>query len=73
MEPESADIAYRAACTYALLGNTEKALTWLQTAVDRGNQELWWARVDPDLDSLRTLPRFMQIMKDWETRQRALH
>ena len=65
LEPERADIAYGAACGYALAGDTEKALDWLQTAVERGHQELWWARVDPDLDNLRDLPRFKEIMDEW--------
>jgi len=72
LEPERADIAYGAACAYALAGDTDKALDWLQTAVDRGHQELWWARVDPDLDNVRKLPRFKEITSDWEGRVRSL-
>jgi hypothetical protein len=40
--------------------------------VERGNQELWWARVDPDLDPLRGLPRFNEILSDWDARLQAL-
>ena len=72
LEPESADIAYVAACTHSLCGDTDQALDWLETAVERGHQELWWARVDPDLDALRDLPRFKEIMTDWNTRIQAL-
>jgi adenylate cyclase len=72
LEPESADIAFVVACTHSLIGDTDQALDWLETAVERGHQELWWARVDPDLDTLRDLPRFKQIMTDWDTRLKAL-
>jgi tetratricopeptide (TPR) repeat protein len=72
LEPERADIAYCAACAYSLLGDTTLALRWLEIAVNRGHQELWWARVDPDLDPLRKLPRFQKIMNDWDTRLRKL-
>ncbi len=68
LEPEREDIAYNAACAYSLIGDTALALQWLQTAVGRGYLELWWARVDPDLDPLRELPRFNEIMSDWDSR-----
>jgi tetratricopeptide (TPR) repeat protein len=71
-ESERADIAYYSACAYSLMGDTALALKWLETAVERGHQELWWARVDPDLDLLRELPRFREIMNDWEKRIEAL-
>lgn len=60
------------ACTHSLTGDTDQALDWLETAVEKGHQELWWARVDPDLDPLRELPRFKQIMTDWDSRIQAL-
>jgi len=72
LEPEREDIAYDAACAYSLIGDTALALQWLETAVKRGYQELWWARVDPDLDPLRKFPRFQEIMNDWDTRLRKL-
>ena len=72
LEPERADIAYNAACAYSLIGDTDLALQWLATAVDRGHQELWWARVDPDLEPLRELPGFKAIMNDWDSRIQAL-
>lgn len=72
LEPERADIAYLTAAAHALLGDVDGALKWLQTAVGRGHQELWWARVDPDLDRLRADPRFRRILSDWDACLRAL-
>jgi hypothetical protein len=54
------------------MGDTTLALQWLETAVERGYLELWWARVDPDLDPLRELPRFKEIMNDWDRRIQAM-
>ena len=71
-EPESAEAAYHAACVFSLLGESEEALVWLRTAVERGHQEFWWARVDSDLDYLRGQRRFNEIMADWETHLRTL-
>jgi tetratricopeptide (TPR) repeat protein len=68
LEPARADIAYHAAAVYSLLGDTSSALRWLETSVERRHQELWWARVDPDLDNLRDLPRFKEIMDEWDRR-----
>jgi tetratricopeptide (TPR) repeat protein len=72
LEPERADAAYFAACVFSLLGDKAEALRWLQTAVERGHQELWWARVDPDLEALRGEARFGEILDDWDARLRAL-
>ena len=54
------------------MGDTTLALQWLETAAERGHQELWWAQVDPDLDPLRELPRFKEIMNDWSKRIQTL-
>jgi len=72
VESKRADIAYYSSCVYSLMGNTTLALQWLETAVERGYQELWWARVDPDLDPLREFPRFKEIMNDWDKRIQML-
>jgi len=72
LEPEREDIAYNTACAYSLLGDTALALQWLKTAVDRGYLELWWAKVDPDLDPMRELPRFKEIMDAWDKRIQGL-
>ncbi|MGB7062921.1 MAG: protein kinase [Candidatus Zixiibacteriota bacterium] len=72
LEPERADIAYCAACAYSLIGDTTLALQWLESAVERGYQERWWACVDPDLDPMRDLPRFKEIMNVWDNRIQAM-
>jgi tetratricopeptide (TPR) repeat protein len=72
LDPERADIAYMAAAAYALSGDTNQALDWLDTAVERGHGDLWWAEVDPDLDGLRNTPGFKTVISDWEARLEAM-
>jgi TolB-like protein len=49
---------------YAIVGVPERALDWLAIAVDRGFINYpFLARYDPCLESLRSHPRFQQLMK----------
>ena len=53
------DLAY----THARLNNPEAALQFLQQAYERRDTGLLQARVDPDLDSLRADPRFIDLLR----------
>lgn len=53
------DLAY----THARLGNREPAFEFLQRAYDQREAGLLQARVDPDLDSLRADPRFIELLR----------
>jgi hypothetical protein len=52
---------YNIACSYALLGMTEEALSSLETALDKGFGHKEWLEHDSDLDSIRATPRFQAI------------
>ena len=52
---------YNVACGYALLGNTETALDWLERAVARGFRDGRLLSSDDDLASLRESERFKRI------------
>ena len=49
--------------TYALLGETEKALEWLDRDFRRGDDRLEFIRRDPLLANIRDHPRFKQILE----------
>lgn len=60
---------YNLACTYALLGDRERALDLLQRELEENHpspgsleQQKGWAREDPDLESLRDDPRFQHLV-----------
>ena len=45
------------------LGEREQALEWLETAYEERSEWLVWLRVDPKLDSLRSEPRFADLVR----------
>jgi len=54
--------AYNIACSYALLGDKQNALIWLEKALVAGFEDLADARKDADLQSLRDEPRFKKLV-----------
>jgi tetratricopeptide (TPR) repeat protein len=51
-----------AAEVYAVVGDTAKALDWMDRAVRWGDEREEWFRRDPALASLRSNPRFQQLL-----------
>nr|MDQ3802980.1 tetratricopeptide repeat protein [Acidobacteriota bacterium] len=56
------DIAYWLATTYAMLGDRDDALEWLERAIDLGNENRTWFESDPNWEGLREDPRFRELM-----------
>jgi eukaryotic-like serine/threonine-protein kinase len=50
------------ASIYSVLGETEKAMAWLEKSVDTGNPCWPFFRIDPHLKNLRPEPRFQQLV-----------
>lgn len=59
---------YNLACSYALLKRADQALKSLRRAVELGYRDFRYMREDRDLDSIRTDPRFRQLLRDYENR-----
>jgi len=55
---------HQIAGVYALLGDTEKAMAWLQRTVDNGFPCWPFFRVDPHLENLREKPAFQRLVAD---------
>jgi DNA-binding winged helix-turn-helix (wHTH) protein/TolB-like protein/tetratricopeptide (TPR) repeat protein len=51
-------LAYQRATLAALQGDTRRALAHLEEAAAAGWRRVWWARTDPALASLQSLPEF---------------
>jgi len=47
---------------YAIIGDSQKALDWLERAVRNGDERDEWFRRDPLLAKIRNLPRFGEII-----------
>ena len=56
-------VHYNLACSYALLGEKEKALEVLDKAVGLGYSDAVQMKKDPDLQSLREEPEFLQLLR----------
>ena len=56
--------AYNVACGYALAGQKEEALDWLEISVKAGFSKIDHLRKDPDLDSLRNEKRYKKLLAD---------
>jgi serine/threonine-protein kinase len=55
--------SYPVAAVYAALGDKEQALARLERAYDEGDSWMDYLGVDPRLDSLRSDPRFVNLMR----------
>ena len=63
---------YQIASVYAVLGEVDKAIVWLERSVDTGNPCWPFFRVDPHLENLRPVPRFQQLVAALEREYTAL-
>ncbi len=61
-DPGNLDARYNVACGLARLGRADEALHALQEAVNAGFHDADFARKDPDLESVRSDPRFEGIL-----------
>ena len=59
---------YNRACMEAICGNTDRALELLEIALKNRQTSVEWVRRDPDLDFVRSDPRFNTLLLDYATR-----
>jgi hypothetical protein len=62
LDPDNFSVVYNAACFYARAGEPAKAIDRLDCAVGKGRGFRAWIETDPDLDSIRGLPRYQEIL-----------
>jgi tetratricopeptide (TPR) repeat protein len=63
---------YNIACVYAVLGDKDKAMAWLERTVNTGFACWPFFRIDPHLESLREEPEFKRLVADLEHKYAAL-
>jgi adenylate cyclase len=64
LDPENRTLRYNLACAMVKLGENERALDYLDSAMRQSHQQaLDWALADTDLDPLRDMPRYQDIMR----------
>jgi adenylate cyclase len=63
-DPTDINIQYNAACTYAILGEVERALDVLERWVPQVGEEMrLWFKNDSDFDSIRQHPRYGDLIR----------
>lgn len=62
IDPEDAGVRYNVACLYALEGQSDEAIACLEEAIRVGFGNREWLKHDPDIESLRSDPRFAELM-----------
>jgi adenylate cyclase len=71
LDPESYTVRYNAACTYAVIGKLDLAQECIEFAFSHAPRARGWllgiAKYDKQLDPLRALPDFQNLMKRLET------
>lgn len=68
IDPEDPYIGYGLACFYSRTGRKEKAIRFFRDAVCGGFAHLEWIENDTDLDGIRDLPEFQEILEGLESR-----
>jgi predicted Zn-dependent protease len=63
LQPENATAHYNLACSLALTKRNVAALRALQQAVQLGYDDFDWMQQDPDLDTLKHRPEFLQLLE----------
>ena len=59
LQIDATDLAHQ----YALLDDEAHAMTWLERAYDERNSEVLFLRTSPELDSIRSSPRFRNLVR----------
>ena len=62
LDPDDSMLLYNLGCIHALAGDPEESLGCLERAVARGLSQKGWFVHDGDLDSIRSHPRFRELM-----------
>ena len=63
IDPEDCGILYNVACCYSLQGKTEEAIDCLEKAMAHAHWYKRWMQHDPDLNNLRSHPRFQALLQ----------
>jgi adenylate cyclase len=63
MRPRDSMLLYNVGCIFSLLGQLDDALGCLERSVENGLSQKGWLENDDNLDPLRSLPRFQELLK----------
>ena len=64
LSPGDPLMLYNAACCYARMTENKLAINALRDSMNVGLEDVEWTKRDPDLESIRNDPEFIELMKD---------
>lgn len=65
-EPDDAGNYYDAACLHSRMGEFEKSIEFLQTALEKGYRRFAHIEMDDDLNGIRELPEFEALIQQYK-------
>jgi serine/threonine protein kinase/Tfp pilus assembly protein PilF len=63
LSPNDALMLYNAACFHSRLGNKDSGIKYLEQAIKLGYANYEWIKRDPDLNTIRNEPGYIELMK----------
>jgi tetratricopeptide (TPR) repeat protein len=72
LRPDDPTVHYNLACSYALTGQFDAAVSALREAMDQGYRDFKWMMKDPDLKKLRADQRFKEVRELVQKRVRKI-
>jgi serine/threonine protein kinase/Tfp pilus assembly protein PilF len=63
LSPDDAATLYNAGCLFSVMGELDKCFTCLDGAVENGFAHPQWLENDPDLDPIRSDPRYKSLLE----------
>ncbi len=63
---------YNAACVYSILGDKEKAIAHLDSSIRKGNRDIEFIRIEPDLEFIRNDKAFQKLLAELEVKLKPL-
>jgi serine/threonine protein kinase/Tfp pilus assembly protein PilF len=63
VDPDDPAVLYNIACAYASLGKPDESIAILERAVDKGYAHKEWMDNDPDLEPIRSSPRYQALLQ----------
>ena len=67
-DPSEPGNYYDQACLFSHMGRLEESVAALRTALEKGYRSFAHIRQDDDLDPIRTLPAYKELMKEYEAK-----
>ncbi|MDO8549327.1 MAG: protein kinase [Ignavibacteria bacterium] len=64
LSPDDTIMMYYGACLYARLGEKKEAIRLLGDSIKSGYENYEWIKRDPDFNSIRNEPSYIELMKD---------